>query len=485
MQVRSCVTGAKESDRGTRREARAPPRPARRLPLQGRQGAGGLRGEGGVRPQPRPLLLPGLAHPGREDGRAGRPHRRRRLHRHRQRARGPDPRVEPGQAPPSPLQHHPPGRQALPVPQADDERGVPAPPRGPPRPEGRRDLLRPVLSGDGAPRDAPPRARPVPAPDLQHQDRRHGGAALPPVLHPPVQRALHRMGDARGLRADGSGRRGVPGGPGRGPGPPADRGDGGGRRAGEVRAGRHPARPGPGAEHGPRAPEDHLGRAGGPGHPRPGPAGLGGVRPGLLRASGPPARPRGVLPRQAGHARRTGSSSRRCSASSTRRASSRPARSSCRPRSPRRRCSASGSRQLRDGRVELAVPQRGRKRELVAMAEENAALALQTHLLSRSSRRQVVAEELRRSSASRRRPNRIEGFDISNIQGQEAVGLDGRLGSRRHEEGRLQALQDPHRPGRGRLRDDGRGPPPALRQGPRGRRRRCRTSSCSTAGAAS
>jgi excinuclease ABC subunit C len=77
---------------------------------------------------------------------------------------------------------------------------------------------------------------------------------------------------------------------------------------------------------------------------------------------------------------------------------------------------------LREGRVELLVPQRGRKRELVAMAEENAALALQTHLLSRSSRRQVVAEDLRRALALPEAPHRIEGFDISNIQGQEAVG---------------------------------------------------------------
>jgi len=77
---------------------------------------------------------------------------------------------------------------------------------------------------------------------------------------------------------------------------------------------------------------------------------------------------------------------------------------------------------LRDGRVELAVPQRGRKRELVGMAEENAALALQTHLLARSSRRQVVAEDLRRALGLPDAPHRIEGFDISNIQGQEAVG---------------------------------------------------------------
>ena len=56
------------------------------------------------------------------------------------------------------------------------------------------------------------------------------------------------------------------------------------------------------------------------------------------------------------------------------------------------------------------------------MAEENAALALQTHLLARSSRRQVVAEDLRRTLALPEAPHRIEGFDISNIQGTEAVG---------------------------------------------------------------
>jgi excinuclease ABC subunit C len=56
------------------------------------------------------------------------------------------------------------------------------------------------------------------------------------------------------------------------------------------------------------------------------------------------------------------------------------------------------------------------------MAEENAALALQTHLLARSSRRQVVAEDLRRALSLPDAPHRIEGFDISNIQGQEAVG---------------------------------------------------------------
>ena len=52
------------------------------------------------------------------------------------------------------------------------------------------------------------------------------------------------------------------------------------------------------------------------------------------------------------------------------------------------------------------------------MAEENAALALQTHLLSRGSRQQVVLEELERSLALPGPPHRIECFDISTHPGQ-------------------------------------------------------------------
>ncbi|MGH7355590.1 MAG: excinuclease ABC subunit UvrC [Candidatus Rokuibacteriota bacterium] len=73
-------------------------------------------------------------------------------------------------------------------------------------------------------------------------------------------------------------------------------------------------------------------------------------------------------------------------------------------------------------RVALAAPQRGGKREFVALAEENAALALQNHLLSRDDRQQVVLEDLRRSLSLTAAPNRIEGYDISNIQGSEQVG---------------------------------------------------------------
>ncbi len=78
-------------------------------------------------------------------------------------------------------------------------------------------------------------------------------------------------------------------------------------------------------------------------------------------------------------------------------------------------------RQRRGGRVELVAPQRGRRRELVAMAEENAALALQAHLLSRTNRHQAVREELQRALGLAEPPDRIECFDISNIQGSDTV----------------------------------------------------------------
>jgi excinuclease ABC subunit C len=73
-------------------------------------------------------------------------------------------------------------------------------------------------------------------------------------------------------------------------------------------------------------------------------------------------------------------------------------------------------------RVQLVVPQRGARREFVAMAEANAAIALQNHLLSRENRQQAIQEELARTLGLPGLPNRIEGYDISSIQGSEQVG---------------------------------------------------------------
>jgi len=73
-------------------------------------------------------------------------------------------------------------------------------------------------------------------------------------------------------------------------------------------------------------------------------------------------------------------------------------------------------------RVQLLAPQRGAKRDFVAMAESNAAIALQNHLLSRENRQQAVLDELKVALDLPGLPNRIEGYDISNIQGTEQVG---------------------------------------------------------------
>ena len=75
----------------------------------------------------------------------------------------------------------------------------------------------------------------------------------------------------------------------------------------------------------------------------------------------------------------------------------------------------------RGGRVDLLAPQRGRKRELVAMAEENAALALESHLLSRGNRTQAVLDELQRALDLPEPPHRIEAFDVSTFHGGETV----------------------------------------------------------------
>jgi excinuclease ABC subunit C len=73
-------------------------------------------------------------------------------------------------------------------------------------------------------------------------------------------------------------------------------------------------------------------------------------------------------------------------------------------------------------RVQLHAPQRGSKREFVAMAESNAAIALQHHLLSRGNRQQLVMDDIARGLGLPGPPNRIEGYDISHIQGSEQVG---------------------------------------------------------------
>jgi excinuclease ABC subunit C len=74
----------------------------------------------------------------------------------------------------------------------------------------------------------------------------------------------------------------------------------------------------------------------------------------------------------------------------------------------------------RDGKVDVQVPQRGRKRELVQMASDNAAQSLREHTLSRRSKEKILMR-LQEELGLRNLPRRIEAFDISQIQGTEAV----------------------------------------------------------------
>jgi excinuclease ABC subunit C len=74
----------------------------------------------------------------------------------------------------------------------------------------------------------------------------------------------------------------------------------------------------------------------------------------------------------------------------------------------------------RGTRVEVVVPQRGRKREMVQMASDNAAQSLREQLLSRKSKERVLVN-LREELGLANLPRRIEAFDISQIQGRESV----------------------------------------------------------------
>jgi excinuclease ABC subunit C len=81
--------------------------------------------------------------------------------------------------------------------------------------------------------------------------------------------------------------------------------------------------------------------------------------------------------------------------------------------------------ELRGSRVEVRVPERGEKRRLQELAQQNAALALESASFvaeTKRLRRVEALEELREVLNLESLPIRIECFDISNIQGQEIVG---------------------------------------------------------------
>src|SRR5690625_2554387 len=83
-----------------------------------------------------------------------------------------------------------------------------------------------------------------------------------------------------------------------------------------------------------------------------------------------------------------------------------------------------GGMQGRGGAVRLHVPQRGERRRLIEMVVENAQLTLKEHVAQwarRSEETERALEQLAEALALPAPPQRIEAFDISNIQGREAV----------------------------------------------------------------
>jgi excinuclease ABC subunit C len=79
----------------------------------------------------------------------------------------------------------------------------------------------------------------------------------------------------------------------------------------------------------------------------------------------------------------------------------------------------------RGSHVEVRAPERGEKRRLQELAQQNAQLALESETFvaeTKRARRLESLEELREALNLESLPIRIECFDISNIQGQEVVG---------------------------------------------------------------
>jgi excinuclease ABC subunit C len=102
----------------------------------------------------------------------------------------------------------------------------------------------------------------------------------------------------------------------------------------------------------------------------------------------------------------------------------------------------------RGSKAELVVPQRGEKRHLVATAEENARETLQVmqaKWLADTGKTRAALEELQEELNLPAAPQRIECYDISNIQGTSAVGsmvvfLDGRPAPAQYRRFRIKSV---------------------------------------------
>jgi excinuclease ABC subunit C len=77
------------------------------------------------------------------------------------------------------------------------------------------------------------------------------------------------------------------------------------------------------------------------------------------------------------------------------------------------------------GRVDIEIPHRGKKKQLIDIVAENARQSLQQLKIKQLSQPSMLTEamvEIQKELHLFRLPSRIEGYDISNIQGTDAVG---------------------------------------------------------------
>lgn len=79
-------------------------------------------------------------------------------------------------------------------------------------------------------------------------------------------------------------------------------------------------------------------------------------------------------------------------------------------------------RRKRGGKVEILVPKAGERKALVELAQRNAELALKRTEVEETTPEEEALEALSEALDLSVRPWRIEAFDISNLQGQEATG---------------------------------------------------------------
>lgn len=101
--------------------------------------------------------------------------------------------------------------------------------------------------------------------------------------------------------------------------------------------------------------------------------------------------------------------------------------------------------EVRGETVRLLAPERGTKHQLVKLAEENAQAALMEHLRDEETDRLAIAE-LKRLLKLEAVPTRIEGFDISNILGNQSVGsmvvwADGAMKKSDYRKFRIQTVE--------------------------------------------